>query len=719
MGRREEMIKKIQVLMNKPEYIRNMGIVAHIDHGKTTLSDNLLAGAGMMSFELAGKQLVLDSDVLEQQRGITIDAANVSMVHEYGGESYLINMIDTPGHVDFGGNVTRAMRAVDGVVVVVCAVEGTMPQTETVLRQALKERVKPVLFINKVDRLINELRLTPEEMQRRFIEIISEFNKIVKGMAPPEFRDKWQVKVEDGSVAFGSAYHNWAINFPLMKESGITFKDVIDYNIKGEQKELARRAMVHEVILDMVVKHLPSPKVAQRYRVPQIWPGDIEGEDGKAMLNCDPEGKLAVMITDLRIDPQAGEVATGRIFSGTLKRSQEVYLCNAKTKTRTQQVGVYFGPERMPTEYVVAGNIVMITGLKKVQAGETVTSPEAPLEAFEELRHYSEPVVTVAVEAKNTKDLPKLIEVLNIMAREDPTLRVEINEETGEHLLSGMGELHLEVATYRIKERGVDIEVSPPIVVYRESVVSTSPSVEGKSPNKHNRFYFVVEPIEEEVMKAILEGEIKPSRYKGKELGRAFEKVGLSKNEAKGLVEVYGNNLFTDVTKGIQYLHETIPLIQEGFHDAMNEGPLAKEAVFGVKVKLVDAKLHEDAVHRGPAQVIPAVRDAIREAMLQAQAVLLEPKLRVFIHVPQEYMGAVTHEIQRRRGQIIDMRQEGDLIVVEAKCPVSEMFGFAGDIRSATEGRALWSTEFAGFERLPAELQEEVVKKIRERKGLN
>ena len=719
MGRREEMVKKIQELMRKPDKIRNMGIVAHIDHGKTTLSDNLLAGAGMMSFDLAGKQLVLDSDVLEQQRGITIDAANVSMVHEYKGEDYLINMIDTPGHVDFGGNVTRAMRAVDGVIVVVCAVEGTMPQTETVLRQALKERVKPVLFINKVDRLINELRLTPEEMQRRFIEIISDFNKIVKSMAPPEFRTKWQVKVEDGSVAFGSAYHNWAINFPLMKETGITFKDVIDYNLKGEQKELAKRAPVHMVILDMVVKHLPSPIVAQKYRIPQIWPGDIESEDGKAMLNCDPNGKLAVMITDLRIDPQAGEVATGRIFSGTLKRSQEVYLCNAKTKTRTQQVGVYLGPERMPTEEVVAGNIVMITGLKKVQAGETVTTPDAPIEPFEELRHYSEPVVTVAVEAKNTKDLPKLIEVLNIMAREDPTLRVEINEETGEHLLSGMGELHLEVVTYRIRERGVDIEVSPPIVVYRESVLETSPVVEGKSPNKHNRFYFVVEPIEEEVLKALLEGEIKPSRYKGKELGKALEKVGMDKVEAKGVVEIYQNNIFTDVTKGIQYLHETMPLIQEGFHEAMNEGPLAKEQVLGVKVKLVDAKLHEDAVHRGPAQVIPAVRDAIREAMLQAKAVLLEPKMKVFIHVPQDYMGAVTHEIQRRRGQILDMRQEGEMIVVEAKCPVSEMFGFAGDIRSATEGRALWSTEFAGFERLPAELQDEVVKKIRERKGLN
>ncbi len=719
MAKRDELVRQIQELMHKPEQIRNMGIVAHIDHGKTTLSDNLLAGAGMMSYELAGKQLVLDSDELEQQRGITIDAANVSMVHEYRGERYLINMIDTPGHVDFGGNVTRAMRAVDGVIVVVCAVEGVMPQTETVLRQALKERVKPVLFINKVDRLINELRLTPEEMQRRFAEIISEFNKIVRGMAPKEFRDAWQVKVEKGSVAFGSAYHNWAINVPLMKATGITFKDVIEYNQKGEQKALAAKAKVHEVLLDMVVKHLPSPLEAQKYRIPRIWPGDLESEDARAMLTCDPKGKLALMITDIRVDPQAGEVATGRLFSGTLRRSQEVYLCNAKTKTRTQQVGVYLGPERLPTEEVTAGNIIMVTGMKNVQAGETVTSPDDPIEPFEELRHYSEPVVTVAVEAKNTRDLPKLIEVLNVMAREDPTLRVEINEETGEHLLSGMGELHLEVVTHRIREKGVDIEVSPPIVVYRESVAKSSKPVEGKSPNKHNRFYFVVEPLEKEVLEALSEGELNPQRYKGKELGRALEKAGMKKEDAKGVVAVYQNNVLTDVTKGIQYLNETMPLILEGFQEAMNEGPLAKEQVLGVKVKLVDVKLHEDAVHRGPAQVIPAVREAIRQAMLQAEAHLLEPKLRVFIQVPQDYMGAVTHEIQRRRGSILDMRQEGELIVIEAKCPVSEMFGFAGDIRSATEGRALWSTEFAGFERLPAELQETVIKKIRERKGLN
>ncbi len=719
MGRREEMVKRIEKLMDEPEYIRNMGIVAHIDHGKTTLSDNLLAGAGMISEELAGQQLYLDSDDQEQIRGITIDSANVSMVHDHHGVSYLINMIDTPGHVDFGGDVTRAMRAVDGVLVVVDAVEGVMPQTETVLRQALKERVKPILFINKVDRLINELRLTPDDMQRRFATIISEFNKIIKSMAPKELKTKWQVKVEDGGVAFGSAYNHWAINVPRMKETNITFKDIIEYNMQEKQKELAKKAKLTDIVLDMVIKHLPTPLKAQRYRIPQIWPGDVEGEEGKAMVECDPQGKLAMMVTDLVIDPQAGEVATGRIFSGTLTKGKNVSMANAKTETRAQQVGVYMGPERMNTSHVSAGNIAMVVGLNNVRAGETISEVESPIEAFEEMKHYSEPVVTVAVEAKKAKDLPKLIEVLNIISREDPTIQVEINEETGEHLLSGMGELHLEIITHRVKERGVDIDVSAPIVVYRETVEGVSPSVEGKSPNKHNKFYFTAEPLESSVLKGLVDGEIKPARLKGKELASALKDAGMPKLDAKGVVEVYQNNVFTDVTRGIQYLNEVIQLIQEGFHEAIDGGPLAKERVLGVKVKLRDAKLHEDSIHRGPAQVIPAVRDAIREAMVLASAHILEPKQKVSIHVPQDYMGAATREVQSRRGQIVDMRQEDNLVIIEAKCPVAEMFGFASDFRSATEGRALWATEFAGFEKLQADLQDATVKQIRQRKGLN
>ena len=602
MSRRKQMVSKIKDLMFNPEMIRNIGIAAHIDHGKTTLSDNLLAGAGMISQELAGSQLFMDFDEQEQARGITIDAANVSMVHEFEGKEYLINMIDTPGHVDFGGDVTRAMRAVDGVVVVVCAVEGAMPQTETVVRQALKERVKPVLFINKVDRLINELKLTPEELQNRFLNIIRDFNKLVKSTVPKEFKEEWLVNVNDGSVAFGSAYNNWAISVPLMQKTGLTFKDVIDYNKNENQKELAQKARIHEVLLDIVIKHLPNPKTSQEYRIKNMWPGDLESEVGKSMVNCDSTGQLAMMITNINIDPHAGEVATARVFSGKVDRSQEVYLFNKKITARIQQVGVYIGAERIPIDSVPAGNIAAITGLKEAIAGETVS--QEPIEPFEEMRHTSEPVVTVAVEAKNMTDLAKLVVVLRQIGKEDPTIKVEIDEETGEHLISGMGELHLEIIAYRINQKGVNIEVSTPIVVYRESVEGTCESVEGKSPNKHNKFYFKVEPLEDGIFKALAEGDLKPTRFKGKELGREIEKFGMNKLDARGTIEVYQNNIITNNTKGIQYLNEVMSLILEGFHEAIDNGPLAKERVLGVKVKLVDVKLHEDSIHRDRKSVV-------------------------------------------------------------------------------------------------------------------
>lgn len=713
------MIEKIKELMYDSPHIRNIGIVAHIDHGKTTLSDNLLAGAGMISEDLAGDQRFLDFDEQEQARGITIDAANVSMVHKFKDHDYLINLIDTPGHVDFGGDVTRAMRAVDGAVVVVCAVEGIMPQTETVLRQALKENVRPVLFINKVDRLINELKLEPEELQNRFLKVIAEANKLIRNMAPEDKKKEWQADVADGSVSFGSAYHNWAINVPEMQRVGINFKDIIDHCNDEKQKELSQKVPLSDVLLGMVVEHLPSPDVSQSYRVPSIWAGDIESEEGQGMINTDPDGPLAVMVTNVTVDKHAGEVSTGRVYGGTIEKGTEVFLIGSHAKTRAQQVGVYFGPERVSTDKVPAGNIAYISGAKGSIAGETICDINKKIKEFEGLEHISEPVVTVAVEAKNTKDLPKLIEVLRQVGKEDPTVKIEINEETGEHLVAGMGELHLEVITYRIDGKGVEITTSEPIVVYRETVAGKAGPVEGKSPNKHNRFYIKIEPLNDELFNAIHDGEIKEGRVKGKEMNKTFEKYGLTKDEARKVWNVYGRSVFLNMTRGIQYLDEVKELLFEGFESALDDGPVAREKVMGLKITLVDAKLHEDAVHRGPAQVLPSIRKAIYGAIMMADPTLLEPLQKVFISTPQDYMGSSTREIQNRRGQIVDMTQEGDMASIESKVPVAEMFGFAGDIRSATEGRCLWSTENSGFERLPRELQKQIIKEIRQRKGLS
>jgi elongation factor 2 len=720
MGRKEENIAKATTIMKKRDMIRNIGIAAHIDHGKTTLSDNLIAGAGMMSEELAGKQLVLDFDEQEQARGITINAANASMVHEYEGKEYLINLIDTPGHVDFGGDVTRAMRAVDGSIVVVCAVEGVMPQTETVIRQSLKEYVKPLLFINKVDRLMNELKVTPEQMQQRFMKIIAEVNSLIKKMVPKEFEKDWVIKVEDGGVAFGSAYHNWAISVPYMKKSGITFKDIYDYCANEDQKTLAKKAPVHQILLDMTIKHLPNPLIAQKYRIPRIWKGEQDSNEGKALINCDPNGPTVMMVTKIMMDPHAGEVAIGRLFGGKIIKGQELAISGMPNKNRIQNVSLCVGSDRITVDSIDAGNIAAVTGLKDAIAGSTVSS-DKEITSFEKMVHVSEPVVTVAIEAKHMKDLPKLIDVLHTVSKADPSIQVDINQETGESLMSGMGELHLEITNYRIeKEYGVEINASEPIVVYREAVRKKAGPFEGKSPNKHNRFYIVVEPIDDYLFKAIkdgtlqAEGKIKDSKVLAKQL----QEMGMDKHEARGVKAFHDTNVLIDATKGIQYLHETMELCVQSFHEAMDRGPLANERVSGVKCTLVDAKLHEDSIHRGPAQVIPAARAAIYGAMCQAGRIILEPKQKVYLNVPQDVMGNATREVQQRRSVIEDMQQEGDLTIIHAKAPVSEMFGFASAIRSSTGGRVLWSTENVGFEPLPDELTHDVVAQIRQRKGL-
>jgi elongation factor 2 len=538
-------------------------------------------------------------------------------------------------------------------------------------------------------------------------------------MAPEELKDDWLAKVDDGSVAFGSAYHNWAINVPIMQQTGITFKDIYQYCNEENQKELAQKAPITEVLLDMVIEHLPSPNVSQRYRVPAIWNGDIESEEGQGMLNTSPDSPLAVMVTNISIDKHAGEIATGRVYGGTIEKGTEIYFVGSHGKARTQQVGVYFGPERINTDKVPAGNIVAITGARNAVAGETISEPGRKIKAFEGLEHISEPVVTVAVEAKNTKDLPKLIEVLRQVGKEDPTVRIEINEETGEHLIAGMGELHLEIITYRIDQKGVEIETSPPIVVYRETIAGKAGPVEGKSPNKHNRFYIEIEPLEDKLFQALQQKKIKEGKIKGKEEIAKFQEYGLEKEEARKVWDVHERSLFINMTRGIQHLDEIKELLLEGFESALDDGPIARERAMGIKIKLMDAKIHEDAVHRGPAQVLPAIRKAVYGAIMMANPTLLEPIQKVFINTPQDYMGSATREVQNRRGQIADMQQEGDMMTLESRVPVAEMFGFAGDIRSATEGRCLWSTESAGFERLPGELQKQIIRQIRDRKGLS
>lgn len=726
MVEKETSLSKIQRLTSNQVNIRNVATSAHIHHGKTAFTDNLLAAAGMMAAKNAGdleEGMTTWQHSDEQERLMTVDAANVSMAHEYAGVEYLINLIDTPGHVDFGGNVTRAMRAIDGTFVLVCAVEGIMPQTETVLKQALRERVKPVLFINKVDRLINELKLGPEQMQERFMKLIQEFNRHVMAIAEPEYKEKWQVNVLDGSVAFGSARENWALSVPFMKKKNITFKDI--YRLYTEMNEEERKkwiwanAPLHEVVLDMAVKHLPNPLEAQKYRIPKIWRGDIESKFGQDLLAGNKDGEVAFVITRIVIDPRSGkEISAGRLYSGTLVNGSEVYSNMNKKKYRVQQVLVYNGIKPEQLESVPSGNVLAIAGLN-CEVGDTITQNEQT--PFEEIKHIFQPVITKSIEVVRSSDLPKLIEILRKVGKEDPSVKIEINEETGENLISGMGELHLEIIEGRIKnEKGLEVKTGAPIVVYRESMTKNSGEIEVRTPNGHNIFFLEMEPLEDSVYNAIERGEIPEMRLKKKaeDIWKKLSALGISNDEARQYQEIYKGNVFEDRTRGIVLLPEVIESIIDGWRLVVDGGPLAKEPLMKTKFVLTDAKLHVDHMHRGPAQIYPAVRLGMFDAMKKGGAAVLEPIQTHLIEAPVDFMGAVTALVGSKRGVLIDVNQEGNDTFIKAKIPVSSMIGWSNDLRSSTEGRGVSSLMDQEFQKMPSELQNDVIRKIRQRKGL-
>jgi elongation factor 2 len=712
--------------MNYPEIIRNTSIIAHVDHGKTTLSDSLLAAAGIISEQRAGQQLVLDSWELEQKRQMTVFASNISLTHTFQGKEYLINLIDTPGHIDFSGAVTRSLRAVDGALVVVDAVEGPMTQTETVLMQALRERVQPILFINKVDRLIKEIKLTPEEIQRKFAKIITRVNGLIEKYAPAEHKKDWQVKVEDGSVAFGSALHKWGFNLPHMKAKGVTFKEIIDA-YAGEHDEidrkvdaLSKKAPVQEPILDMFVEHLPNPLQAQPYRQSQIWPGDANSPVGKGMAKVEPDGPLLMCVSTIEVDPHSGLVAIGRVFSGTVEKGKVVQLMTSRQKGTIQQVYMSMAADRVIVDRVPAGNIAALSGLPSIHVGETVAEEGSDTRSFEGLKYVSDPVVTVAVEPADVKDLPLFDKVMHKLTTEDPNLHFLINKESGEYLLSGMGELHLEITAYRMQEAGLKVKISKPIVIYRETISHDykGPATMGKSPNKHNKLWVTMEKLPEDIIEALRSGKISENQTRD-DRAKTMKGFGWETDDAKNVVAIEGNNILVNRIKGRQYVEEIMDHVKSGFREAVFTSILAKEPAYGLKINLEDVTVHEDPVHRGPAQILPMTWRPIWCAFLLSDPKLLEPLISFECKVPNEFVSNVIAIVQKRRGKILDMVNEEDMIIVKAEMPVSESFGLADELRSSTQGRAFWATQFSRWAPVPEQMQAEIIKQIRERRGLS
>ena len=711
-----EQVLKIIKDKNK---IRNFGVIAHVDHGKTTMSDSLLAHSGIIAPSSAGTALALDYMKAEQERGITIVQANVTLHYKHHESEYVINMIDTPGHVDFSGRVIRSLRAIDGAVVVCDAVEGIMTQTETVTRMALEERVRPVLFINKIDRLIKELRLTPEQMQERLATVVTNFNALLDTYAEPEYRDKWKVSIQDGSVTFGSAKDRWGINVDVMKEKGVSFKDVITaYSEEGSVEALVEKAPLADGILGMVVKHHPPPHVAQKYRVPKIWKGDLDSDIGKAILNCDDNGPAIMMIVNMQLDPAAGPVAIGRLFSGTLKDGQLVNIIDTKREGRIQSVNFFMGNQREMVGELSAGNIPALLGLADARAGQTLSTVKG-IDVFEGIKYVSEPVVQMAIEPKHPKDLPKLVETLKRLTIEDPNLVIKIDEESGETIIAGMGVLHLEIATSLIHDAGLEIITSEPLINYRETVSTASAPIMAKSPNRHNKIFMKVEPLEPEIAEMCRTGELSEMKDK-KEMIKILRDHGWEPDVAKKVMRFDSRgNVMINGTKGVQFIDESSDSILTGFDDVMKEGPLAREQMRNCKFTFTHFVPHEDTAHRGLSQLGPASRRACLGSTILAKPVVLEPILGIEVRVPQDLVGNVASVISGKRGKVLDMQQKGIVNIVIGEVPASETFDLSQIMRGQTQGKAMWNTFFKSWSPIPKSIAGTLIPDIRKRKGLS
>ena len=594
-----------------------------------------------------------------------------------------------------------------------------MTQTETVTRMSLEERVRPVLYINKIDRLIKELRLTPEAMQEKLANVVTNFNNLIDTYAEPEYKEKWKVSIQDGSVTFGSAKDKWGFNVDIMKKKGVSFKDVITaYSDEGDVNVLVEKVPLAEAYLGMVVKHHPPPHVAQKYRVPKIWKGDLDSDIGKAILNCDDNGPAVMMVVNMQMDPAAGPVAIGRLFSGTLKDGDTVNLIDTHREARIQSVNFFMGNQREMVGELSAGNIPALLGLTDARAGQTLSTTKG-IEVFEGIKYVSEPVVQMAIEPKHPKDLPKMIEILKRLTIEDPNLIIKINEESGETIMAGMGVLHLEIATNQIKEAGLELVTSEPLINYRETITQPTEPIMAKSPNRHNKIFMRVEPLEPEIAEMCRTGELGEMKDK-KEMTKILRDHGWEPDVAKKVMRFDSRgNIMINGTKGVQFIDESSDSILSGFDDVMKEGPLAREQMRNCKFTFTHFVPHEDTAHRGLSQLGPASRRACLASVLLAQSVILEPILGIEVRVPQDLVGNVASVLSGKRGKVIDMQQKGVISIVIGEVPASETFDISQVMRGQTAGKAMWNTFFKAWSPIPKSLVAQLIPDIRKRKGLS
>ncbi len=728
MPRRKE-ISEILNLMEKTQNIRNFGLVGHIDHGKTTLSDSLLSEAGFLSPDLAGEARALDFLEEEQRRGITMKSANISLYYDKsleGHDPFLINLVDTPGHLDFSGKVARALRLVDGVVVVVDAVEEVITQSETVIKQALQEGVKPVLFINKVDRLIRELKLSDEEIKEKYIRIIKSFNTLIERHAEHPFNKRWKVSPLAGNVAFGSALHKWGFTLNILEKSTIKFKDIRErYNKETYTKEtyadLATYFPIHKAILEMIVDHLPNPIEAQKYRIEKIWDGRIDTEIGQAMVNCDPNGPLIVCLSKVQVDKH-GLIATGRIFSGSCTNKREIFLLNENEYERIQRIAIFMGQRREQVDKIPAGNIVAIEGLKNIKSGETIIDSNSidEMVPFESVKYVTMPVVTASIEPEYLRDLDGMKELIENMLIEDPNLNFEINEESGEFLLSGVGPLHLEVTAYEIGKKGVSVSISEPRAVFKESCRYNSSLIKAVSSDGKNKLNLRVERLDNKTVRFFQNIDYKTIKPFDTLKEVLKEKTALNDEEIEKFMncDEDQNVLIYMGDKELDQINKNA--ILEIFEKIHLNGPLCSEKLSEIKVTIENLNLDNDSQEYMFTELSTMLYDAIKKGLTEAELVLLEPIYHTIIQLPPTHIRNTLSLLSKYSAKIKSMDQEKEYqAIIEILLSVRNSIKFAEDIRSTTSGTAFWQNEFYAFMEVPIHESKQIIDNLRFVKGIS
>ncbi|GMH37678.1 hypothetical protein BSKO_05551 [Bryopsis sp. KO-2023] len=827
-------IDKVRALMDVKHNIRNMSVIAHVDHGKSTLTDSLVAAAGIISVESAGDQRLTDTRQDEHDRCITIKSTGITLYYEMSdadlkgftkerdGNNYLINLIDSPGHVDFSSEVTAALRITDGALVVVDCVEGVCVQTETVLRQALGERIKPVLAVNKLDRCFLELMLDGEEAYSGFNRAIESVNVVIATYTDEAMGD-CQVHPSKGTVSFSAGLHGWAFTlttFAKMYASkfGVDESKMMDrlwgdnffdpatkkwtkrktdsrtcqrgfvqfiYDpikalvttcmgddhqkiftmtdklgitplLKPQDKELVGKPLMKRILqtwlpaqnalLEMMIYHLPSPAEAQKYRVDNLYEGPLDDCYATAIRQCDADGPLMVYISKMIPANDKGRfLAFGRVFSGRISTGQKVRIMGPNytpgTKTdlyikNVQRTVLCMGRRQDAVEDVPCGNTVALVGLDQcISKNATLTDEKNdaahPIKA---MKFSVSPVVRVAVEPKVASDLPKLVEGLKRLSKSDPMVQCSI-EETGEHIIAGAGELHLEICLKDLQEDfmgGAEIRVSDPVVSFKETIMNESDHVcMVKSPNKHNRIFMRARSMEEGLPEDIEDGRIGPLDDPKSRTEILSDKFGWDREQSRKIwafgPDTMGPNMLIDATKGVANMSD----IKDGCVAALNwateEGVLAEENLRGCIFEICDARIHSSPMERRPGQIIPSCRRAIYACELASTPRLMEPIYLMEIQAPESALGGIYSVLTKKRGQVFEeiQRPGTPIYNIKAYLPVREAFGLTSDLRAATSGQAFPQSVFDHWETIdhdplsPGSPAAVLMESIRKRKGLS